>query len=74
MPDPEDTPQGTDEDNGGTRGRRTEETKRPHYLHYWGFPGDTVAGDRVPGAGGLGLIPGQGTRSHVPQLNLAQLN
>ncbi|TEA39679.1 hypothetical protein DBR06_SOUSAS3410146, partial [Sousa chinensis] len=25
---------------------------------------------RAPNAGGLGSIPGQGTRSHVPQLKL----
>ncbi|TEA25844.1 hypothetical protein DBR06_SOUSAS1210137, partial [Sousa chinensis] len=25
---------------------------------------------RAPSAGGLGLIPGQGTRSHMPQLRL----
>ena len=29
---------------------------------------------RVPNAGGLGSIPGQGTRSHMPQLTLKQPN
>ena len=31
------------------------------------FPGDPVVRLQVPGAGTLGSIPGQGSRSHVPQ-------
>ena len=31
------------------------------------FPGDPVVRLRVPSAGALGSIPGQGSRSHVPQ-------
>ena len=32
------------------------------------FPGGPVA--KTPNAGGLGLIPGQGTRSHLPHLKI----
>ena len=32
------------------------------------FPGGPVA--KTPNAGGLGLIPGQGTRSHMLQLKI----
>ena len=56
MPDPEDTPQGTDEDNGGTWQADRGDEEATLDLHCWGFPGDTVAEDRVPSAGGLGLI------------------
>ena len=28
---------------------------------------------RAPSAGGLGLIPGQGSRSHIPQLRVLML-
>ncbi|TEA28468.1 hypothetical protein DBR06_SOUSAS2010093, partial [Sousa chinensis] len=28
---------------------------------------------RAPNVGGLGLIPGQGTRSHIPQLRACML-
>ena len=34
----------------------------------WDFPGGPVA--KTPNAGGLGLIPGQGTRSHILQLKI----
>ena len=42
------------------------------YLGWqWGdFPGGPVAKLHAPNAGGLGLIPGQGTRSHMLQLKI----
>ena len=35
-----------------------------------GFPGDPVAKTAFPMQGAQGLIPGQGTRSHMPQLRV----
>ena len=35
---------------------------------YRNFPGGPVAKTHTPNAEDLGLIPGQGTRSHMPQL------
>ena len=35
------------------------------------FPGGPVAKTPAPNAGGCGLIPGQGTRSHIPQLEIS---
>ena len=32
------------------------------------FPGGPAVRTPAPGAGSLGLIPDQGTRSHIPQL------
>ena len=34
----------------------------------WNFPGGPVAKTLTPNAGGQGSIPGQRTRSHMPQL------
>ena len=34
-------------------------------VGYWDFPGSTVVKNSPPNAGDTGLIPGQGTRSHV---------
>ena len=35
------------------------------------FPGGPVAETSAPNAGGCGSIPGQGTRSHIPQLEIS---
>ena len=37
------------------------------------FPGGPVAKICTPNAGSLGLIPGQGTRPHMPQLRVFML-
>ena len=37
-------------------------------AQYWDFPGGQWLRLRTPEAGGLGSIPGQETRSHMPQL------
>ena len=37
------------------------------------FPAGPVAKTPSPNAGGLGLIPSQGTRSHMPQLRIRTL-
>ena len=37
------------------------------------FPGGPVAKPQAPNAGGLGSIPGQGTRFHIPQLRVRML-
>ena len=39
-------------------------------MYHTDFPGGPVAKTLVPNAGGLGLIPGQGTRSPIPQLRM----
>ena len=43
-----------------------------NYIHQedmsWDSPGDPVAKTLCSNAGGPGLIPGQGTRSHMLQL------
>ena len=36
----------------------------------WDFPGSPVAKTPFPSAVGLGLIPGQGTRSHMLQIKI----
>ena len=42
-----------------------------HLKAFWrNFPGDPVAKTPSPNAGGPGLIPGQGTRSPIPQLRV----
>ena len=38
--------------------------------HFGDFPGGPVAKTLCSNAGGLGLIPGQGTRSHMPLLRV----
>ena len=35
------------------------------------FPGGPVVRTQAPNAGGLGSIPGQGTRSHMSQLKIS---
>ena len=35
-----------------------------------GLPGGPVVDSALPNAGGLGSAPGQGTRSHMPQLRV----
>ena len=40
------------------------------YYIFGDFPGGPVAKTPPSNAGGPGLIPGQGTRSHVPQLKI----
>ena len=42
-------------------------------LYLWDFPGGPVARIHAPNAGGLGSIPGQGTRSHMSQLRVRML-
>ena len=51
-----------------------------HLSHYfkmhptWDFPGGPVAKTSIPNTGGQGLIPDQGTRSHMLQLRPSQIN
>ena len=45
-------------------------TKKGLGKWYGDFPGGPVAKTCTPNAGGLGLIPGQGTRSRMPQLKI----
>ena len=42
-------------------------------ICYWDFPGGQWLRFRTPNARGLGLIPGQGTRSYMPQLRVHML-
>ena len=40
-------------------------------MLFWGFPGGPVVKTQLlPNAAGWGLFPGQGTRSHMPQLKI----
>ena len=41
--------------------------------HVWDFSDGPVAKLNTPNAGGLGSIPSQGTRSHMPQLQVHKL-
>ena len=55
---------------------KEETLSRTHWcnkLHSGDFPGGPVAKPQAPNAGGLGSIPGQGTRFHIPQLRVLML-
>ena len=43
------------------------------FLWFWVFPGGPLVKIHAPNAEGLGSIPGQGTRSCMPQLNILQV-
>ena len=49
------------------RDRETENESLKE-KHDWGFPGGPVAKTPLSQCRGQGLIPGQGIRSHMPQL------